>query len=168
MLSQSIHLLSLPELLSAKNKLGEVASFNDVRKYDFSGFKYKEALEPYAFRQELQIAFGVILSDAELGSLVTLFDKDGDGKVSVTEFMKDFFKLGKDRRETKVIKSGNKRRIQNAKVKKQKDDLLKTIIPSSTVSLPESWTKEHEISATKKILQAALSYTGKRYLIEVL
>lgn len=160
------HLLALPELLSAKQKIGEVASFNDLGKLDFSGFK-KEALEPYAFRQQLERLFNVKLTDAELGALVTLFDRNGDGRISHIEFVHDFFKIGKNHREIKLIRNNNQRKRQNDKEKKKKDHLLNTIVPANQIVLPKSWSKDDEISAKKKILKAALSYNGHRFQIQV-
>jgi hypothetical protein len=162
----SSHLLALPELLSAKHKLGEAASFNDVRKYDFTGLKADETLEPFEFRQQLQRVFGIILTDEELGSLVSLFDKKGDGKVSLVEFVREFFILGKIQRDSKKKANDGSRKRQNDRIKKKGDVLLNTIVPKNTIKLPTTWSKEHEISAAKKILRAALSYTG-RYQIEV-
>jgi len=161
----STHLLALPELLSAKHKLGEAASFNDVRKYNFTGLKADETLEPFEFRQQLQRVFDVILTDDELGSLVSLFDKKGDGKVNLVDFIHEFFVLGKIQRDSKKKSNNSARKRQNDKIKKKGDILLNTIVPKNTIKLPTTWSNEHEISAAKKILRAALSYTG-RYQIE--
>lgn len=160
------HLQALPELLSAKKKLGELASFNDAGKLDLSGFK-KDALEPYAFRQQLEKAFHLKLSDAELGALVTLFDKNGDGLITYKEFLHDFFQLGKDRRDVKMIHNKIQRKRQNDRLNKLVNELLKTISPPTTVALPTKWTEEQEISARGKILEAALAYDGKKFLLEV-
>lgn len=161
------HFLVLPELLSAKQKIGEVASYNNSGKANFSGFKSEMSLEPYAFRQQLQKVFDVTLTDAELGSIITFFDKNNDGKIGLNEFHAEFFKLGKSRRETKIKKNDSQRRIQNEKVQKQKNNLLSTIIPQHSIVLPKTWTKEHEISAGEKILKAAINFSGKRYQVEV-
>ena len=160
------YLLSSPDLLSARQKLGEVASFNDAGKLDFSGFK-REALEPHAFRQQLEGVFNLKLTNAELGALVTFFDKNGDGRISHIEFLHDFFILGKNRREVKVIKNNSQRRKQDEKQRMRKEHMLNTIVPMNLIVLPKTWTKEQEASAAKKILQAALSYNGKRFQIEV-
>lgn len=160
------HLQALPELLSAKQKLGDLASFNDARKLDLSGFK-TDPLEPYTFRQLLEKVFHLKLSDAELGALVILFDKNGDGLISHKEFLHDFFQLGKDRRDIKMLINKSQRKRQDDHLNKMLDELLSIIAPPTSIALPVSWTEEHEASAGKKILKAALAYDGKRFLLKV-
>ena len=160
------YLQALPELLSAKQKLGDLASFNDARKLDLSGFK-TDPLEPYSFRQQLEKVFHLKLSDAELGALVTLFDKNGDGLISHKEFFHDFFQLGKERRDVKMLIHKNRRKRQDDQLNEMLDELLSVIAPPTSIELPVSWTEEHEVSAGKKILKAALAYDGKRFLLKV-
>ena len=144
----------------------QVASFNDTGKLDFSGFK-NGALEPQAFRQQLDRVFSLKLTDAELGALITLFDSNGDGKINHVEFVHNCLKIGRNRRDCKAVKNNSMRKRQNDDMQRKKDTLLNTIVPPNLIVLPTSWTKEEEASASKKILAAALSYNGKRFQIEV-
>ena len=72
--SDNPYLLTLPQLLSAKKKLGRVAAYYDPAKTSFKGFE-SQALDPTEFREQLRRTFQIQLSNAELGALVVLFDK---------------------------------------------------------------------------------------------
>ena len=92
--SENPYLLTLPQLISAKKKIGKVATFYDPKKSSFKGFD-SQALTPTEFREQLRRNFLVKLSDDELGAIVVLFDKDGDREIDSSEFINEFFKLGK-------------------------------------------------------------------------
>jgi hypothetical protein len=68
------YLLTLPQLISAKKKLGVVAASFDPNFYSMSGFDV-ETLDPSQFREQLRRNFFINVTDAELGALVVLFDR---------------------------------------------------------------------------------------------
>jgi hypothetical protein len=44
---------------------------------------------------QLRRNFFINLTDAELGALVVLFDRDGNGRVHSVDFIREFFRIGK-------------------------------------------------------------------------
>jgi hypothetical protein len=161
----NLHLLTQPELLSAKAKLSEVASFYDPTRFSFDGFQAKN-LEPYEFRQQIFRIFEIELSDKELGCITAYFD-DGTGRIPLYLFMHEFFELGRRRKERKLLASRQRRAIQESAVKKQRDEFLATILPRSGMVLPTEWTEDEERSAFNKFNKIAVSYKGHHYLLEV-
>ena len=161
----NLHLLTQPELLSAKEKLSEIASFYDPQRYTFEAFQAKN-LEPYEFRQQISRIFQIELTDKELGCITAYFD-DGTGRIPLYMFMHEFFQLGKQRKERKLLASRQRRVLQENAVKKQRDEFLATILPRSGMLLPSEWTEEEERSAFNKFNKIAVSYKGHHYLLEV-
>ena len=74
--SENPYLLTLPQLISAKKKIGKVATFYDPKKSSFKGFD-SQALTPTEFREQLRRNFLVKLSDDELRA--PHFSHDADG-----------------------------------------------------------------------------------------
>eukprot|EP01036_Dinobryon_divergens_P001823 gene1823-2394_t len=67
------YLLTLPQLLSAKKKIGKVAANYNPQKDSRQGFE-SESLTPSEFREQLRYNFDLHLTNAELGALVVLCD----------------------------------------------------------------------------------------------
>jgi hypothetical protein len=166
MASRHPHLMTMPELHTAKEKLGDVAAHYDGLKYNFEGFSAEE-LEPYEFRQQLQSMFKVTLSDEELGALVTYFDEDEGGTISLSEFMHEFFRLGKFRKEVRTYFNLQRRKQVDERVKKDKERILKMITPNNTITLPDKWTPEQEASALMKFTEIALKFEDSHIQVEV-
>ena len=109
-----VRLMTLPEVAAVRRKIANVASSYDpertgrILRAAFEG----EALDPTALTEQLRRTLGVQLSPAELGALVTLFDRDGDGSVSCAEFLSMFFKEGRAEkaRSTAVARAERARR----------------------------------------------------------
>merc|ERR1712216_621562 len=74
------------------------------------GFAPGTRLTPTEFTEQLRRNFGVYLSPSELAALVKKYDKDGDGQISATEFMKTF----------KDLESQQKRAERQEKVEQSK------------------------------------------------
>jgi hypothetical protein len=67
------YLLTRPELLSAKKKLGQSSATYDPSKTSLKGFE-AHSLDPTQFREQLRRILRITVSNAELGALVLLFD----------------------------------------------------------------------------------------------
>ena len=120
MTSTNPFLLTLPELMSAKKKLGQVAAFYDKEKMSMQGFTSK-ALNATEFRTQLRANLLVELTNAELGAIIMLFDKDGDGTVDTVGFINEFFKLGK----CEKFKAQMHRKDDEARIARYKDKIAK-------------------------------------------
>lgn len=70
-----------PDVASVRRKIASVAAYYDPQRGGgLKGFNGAE-LDPTALKEQLRRNFGIQVTPAELGALVTLFDKDGDGTV---------------------------------------------------------------------------------------
>lgn len=151
------YLLTLPQLLSAKQKIGHVAAFYDPLKSSLKSFD-SDALNPTQFREQLRQNFSIILTDEELGAIVLLFDKDGDGTVSSVEFINEFFRLGKLEKEKYLTAQRNERiRKERNKAKDHRDTEAK-FLKYAELKVSTTWTKEEEESAIKKMTKLAFTY----------
>jgi len=155
--SANPYLLVLPQLMSAKNKIGRVSAFYDPTKISLAGFD-SVCLDATQFREQLRQNLNVILTDEELGALVYLFDKNGDGFIDTVEFKNEFFRLGKqDRDKFNHHKAQEKEKHKKRKAKleaKQKAYLER--FSKSNVS--DTWTEAQQANAIKKIAHVAFSY----------
>ena len=150
------YLLTLPQLMTAKQKIGKVACFHDPLKTTLSGF-HTEALEPTEFRELLRRTFFIILSDEELGALVTMFD-NGDKKVDCIQFITEFFRLGKqEKMKMKMQKKELDEKIEkfHEKLKIERERRLEAF---NKTKVANTWTEEEEMSAVRKITTVAFTY----------
>jgi len=155
--SANPYLLVLPQLMSAKKKIGRVSAFYDPTKISLAGFD-SVCLDATQFREQLRQNLNVILTDEELGALVYLFDKNGDGFIDTAEFKNEFFRLGKQDRDKfnhhkAQEKEKHRRRIARLEAK-QKAYLERF----SRSNVAESWTEAQQANAIKKIAHVAFSY----------
>ena len=155
--SNNPYLLTLPQLMSAKKKIGRIAAFHDPQKNLFNGFD-AQALSPTQFREQLRRNFSINLDNSELGATIMLFDKDGDGGVDSTEFINEYLKLGQVERRKHVVAHKmrqDKLKREDEKRRKEREEkflsLLKPVIS-------DTWTKEEEESAIRKVARVAYTY----------
>ena len=72
--STNPYLLTLPQLISVKKKIGKLAAFYDPKKTPMDAFDSEE-LNPTQFREQMRRTFGIELTNAELGAIVVYCDK---------------------------------------------------------------------------------------------
>ena len=153
------YLLTNPHLLSAKKKIGSIAAYYDPKKISFKGFD-AAALNPTEFREQLRRNLLVKMTNQELGAIVMLFDKDGDGFVDSTEFINGFFQLGKQEKakqfkkyqEIKEKLDKEREEVQAAHVKRYTDRMIVHYPDIKDVS------PEVQKSAMAKISEIAFTY----------
>jgi hypothetical protein len=73
-MSTNPYLLTLPQLISVKKKIGQLAAFYDPSKTSLKAFDSEE-LNPTQFREQLRRTFGIEITNAELGAIVLYCDK---------------------------------------------------------------------------------------------
>lgn len=143
--------------MNAKKKIGAVAAFFDPLKHSWKAFE-TIALDPTQFREQLKQVFSIQLTDAELGALVFLFDKDGIGFVDTAEFINEFFKLGAIEKQRFNMDRTDKE-VQVAKFKKRlaerREDSLKKY---KQFTLASTWKPSDEKTSIQKIAGIAFSY----------
>mmetsp|Transcript_9123 Transcript_9123/g.12612 ORF Transcript_9123/g.12612 Transcript_9123/m.12612 type:complete len:608 (+) Transcript_9123:32-1855(+) len=155
------YLMTLPSLISAKNKLSQIAENYDPNRYSLKGFD-SEKLTPTQFRQQLMRNFRINITDEELGALIYLFDSDGEQTVDSMEFITEFFRLGKLERK-KVIKEKRERVMRIERMKQMEEEKrLRAAKASIDAQVAENWTPEDENSAIKKLTRAAFCYDATR------
>ena len=57
-----------------------------------------------------------------MGAIVVLFDKDGDGEVDSSEFINEFFKIGKQEKSNFFNNQKERTEIENRRKAKQRED----------------------------------------------
>ena len=156
-ISASPYLLVLPQLMSAKKKLGRVAAFYDPAKISLSGFE-SVCLDATQFREQLRRNMNIILTDEELGALVYLFDKNGDGFIDSVEFKNEFFRLGKQDREKFNFNKNLEKKRHETQQKKLALKQKKYLERFSRTNVAEEWTDAQQRNAIKKIANIAYTY----------
>jgi len=156
-MSENPYLLTLPQLISAKKKIGKLAAFYDPEKCSFRGFD-AAALTPTEFREQLRRNFLIRLTDAELGAIVLLFDKDGDREIDSTEFINEFFRLGKQEKKKFFLQQKDdtlQKQERKARRVAEHEARFTKLVESH---FPDKWTEAEERSAIAKISKVAFSY----------
>ena len=151
------YLLTLPQLMTAKKKIGKVAAFFDPMKTSLRGFE-STVLTPTQFREQLRRGLDILVTDAELGALVFLFDKTGDGVVDSIEFKNEFFRLGKQER-TKFLTTQAEETKRIAEWKAKLHEMKAKKFENFTYTrVATTWTQEQENEAIRKIAAVSFSY----------
>ncbi len=165
--SGSPYLLTLPQAISAKKKIGKIASVYDPLKSSFGGFE-RHALDPTEFREQLKATFQLNLTDAELGALVIMCDKDNNRSVESAEFINEFFRLGNLEKQKFFMKhKDDRKRVQNLKIKydqEQRDKVNELL----RYTIPKTWSKKTEEGAMDKIRQAAFFHKPNNGMVNSL
>ena len=143
--------------MSAKKKIGKVSAFYDPQKVSLSGFD-SVCLDATQFREQLRRNINVTVTDEELGALVFLFDKNGDGFVDSVEFKNEFFRLGKqERQKFNNEKKEEKERIEQWHQKHQEQQ-SRYLEKFSATKVSDTWTEAQEKNAIRKIAKIAFTY----------
>lgn len=184
--------MTLPQLLSAKKKIGKVAAFHDPTKNSFAGFTGSlissypyhitiyltsfhltschlgylviaaQALNPSEFREQLRRNFSITLDDAELGATIMMFDKDGDGQVDSVEFINEYFRLGKQER----AKRNMYHRDREVKIEQDRRRMMaereERFLSLLKPTVSDTWTAEEEQEAMRKVARVAYTYDREK------
>ena len=119
-------------------------------------------MNPSEFREQLRRNFSITLDDAELGAIIMMFDKDGDGHVDSVEFINEYFRLGKQERakrnmyhKDREIKIEEDRRRMMAEREERFLSLLKPAVS-------DTWSAEEEQEAMRKVARVAYTYDREK------
>jgi hypothetical protein len=162
----SPYLQCLPELLSAKRKLAEVASYFDASKISFRDFSTRK-LDALEFKNRLWQIFYVALTDAELGAIITLFDHDGSHKIDLLEFIRAFFKFGDVQKKSFVSDSLEHREKLQGRIQKTVSERQARIAPLKEIEYAETWTQEDDERVMQKMALAAFTFDQRLCAVEV-
>ncbi len=99
-----------------KAKIGKVAAYYDPARIRLDGFTAAE-LDPTALKEQLRRNFDIKVTPGELGAIMLMFDKDGNGTVSCAEFLHEFFKIGRATKDT-----ANRLNIEEKNTRKKHHD----------------------------------------------
>ncbi|CAM9103461.1 unnamed protein product [Ectocarpus sp. 6 AP-2014] len=152
---------NLPEADSANRQMKRVATNWDPQKQTpLLGFDCV-SLGPTEFKELFRRNFGVLLHPGDLGVLVSMYDKQGEGRADSAEFLKDFWQIGRDERELqarKRIQMVRKLNIeQNERLRERADRRSKV----KEVAV-ERHTEDHVRSAIAKTTRVAERYVVSR------
>ena len=113
---------------SAMAKIGKAAMLYDRDRSitGLIGFEEGPPMTPEVLKDQLWRNFRLRLTPKELGAVVRLLDKDGDGTVDGAEFLCEFFRMGAEektrtrakRREDEKKRAGKQQRLQEKWLKK--------------------------------------------------
>lgn len=90
-----------------------------------------QSMPPHVFKEQLKLVFGIRLQPGELGALMRIFDKDGDGVVNCSEFLMKFFKIGQEERTRvhRAVQAQKKAYLENQALKAKRDAEEKDVEP---------------------------------------
>jgi Ca2+-binding EF-hand superfamily protein len=116
------------------------------------------AMEPHVFKEQLKRVFNIHLTPPELGALMSYFDKNRDGKISCSEFLIQFTKVGFEER--------SRRRqywaaYENKKLMKKKKELIKKQLQAeqrNALKIEYNYHEEDFHAAITKLTNAATRY----------
>lgn len=147
------------EYNSAYNKLKDAAIKYEKGAPGASGLNAfdGESMAPHIFREQLKLVFNMKISPPELGALMLIFDKDGDGVVNCQEFLMKFFKIGTEER-TRI----NSERIEQKKAykKRKEEEKLQKELEEKQIMMGEAdfdFVEEDFDKALKKLLYTCMT-----------
>lgn len=148
---------------SALKKLKKAAikySKNHPSSMGLGGFTCKY-LTPGAFREMVKVTFQLMLTNRELGALVSLFDSDKNGSVRCDNFLLYFLSLGSKERANIWTASLEKQRRECYEQAMEQERILKAQWErAGSIKIEDilNFTKADEENALKKIAEAARFY----------
>jgi len=115
--------LSLEELgQRALTKLALKAKHWDRGWVSLEGFQGRE-MEPEEFQTQLQRSLLLRLSQEEVEAVVACFDDDGNGRIDGAEFLKHFFRLGREARRKDTMH--NWKKVEDQKIAEKEEKIRK-------------------------------------------
>lgn len=116
------------------------------------------SLNPAMFKEMLKRTFGLKLSPPELGALIKVFDKDGDGNIDTAEFLLTFFKHGFAAREQELQQQREKQIRMNVEAEQEKIQKMKELEEKSEMKLDYDFSEADEARMHVKLKNAAKKY----------
>ena len=149
------------DLMAAKAKLEKIAEYWDKnRQGSLNDFVYGDEMTPTVFREQLRRNFNLMLSPAELFALFDDFDLDGSGKVDGTEFLVQFFRVGRAKKmETLRKKVQYEQKMERERVAFRRS-VKERYAKLAKCQTAEYFTEEDYSCALNKIRTVARSYHG--------
>jgi Ca2+-binding EF-hand superfamily protein len=130
----------------------EIDEINRLALQAFQG----SSMEPHVFKEQLRKTFHLNVSPGELGAIIDIFDKDGDGTVDGAEFLNQFFKIKHSERDRRT----RERKEKEERYIKAQEAAAAKIEADRIAKLKErlKFTANDRISALKKIKDEALRF----------
>ena len=158
--------LSVTFEFSEETKFKAVAKMTEAaKKYDknhpasisLKGFE-GASLGPAMFKEMLKRTFNLKLSPAELGALISVFDKDGDGNIDTAEFLLTFFKHGFAAREQETQAQREKQLRMSAEAEQEQIQKLKDMEEKIEMKVDYDFSEADEARMHVKLRTAAKKY----------
>ena len=117
-----------------------------------------QSMEPHVFKEQLFRVLNMKLSPQELGALMSYFDRNGDGKISCSEFLVQFIKVGFEERSRRrqFWRNFEERKARERQMKAEEKEREAEQKNNLKVSL--DFTEQEFQSAIAKLTQAAVRY----------
>jgi Ca2+-binding EF-hand superfamily protein len=158
--------LSVDFEFTDKVKFAAIAKMTEAaKKYDknhpasvaLDGFE-GASLGPAMFREMLKRTFNLKLTPPELGALIAVFDKDGDGNIDTAEFLLTFFKHGFAAREQEVQEQRERQARMNVEFEQNKHQKQKELEDKMEMKLDYDFSEADEARMHVKLKTAAKKY----------
>ena len=151
---------------SEKAKFSAIAKMTAAaKKYDrnhpasvaLDGFE-GASLGPAIFKEMLKRTFNLKLSPPELGALISVFDKDGDGNIDTAEFLLTFFKHGFAARGQELMEQREKQARMTVQAEQEKHQKMKELEDKMEMKLDYNFSEADEARMHVKLKDAAKKY----------
>ncbi|CAM9332632.1 unnamed protein product, partial [Scytosiphon promiscuus] len=129
------------------------------------GFRQLEeggVMGPTMFREQLRTLFGVRLTRAEVGGLVSAFNLHRDGMVDAKEFSFRFHALGRDSHAAKEAEGHARNEAARRRKQEQEDALLSKLREQSKCKVNWDFSEAELKRGKKMIAKAACTYDKAR------
>jgi Ca2+-binding EF-hand superfamily protein len=122
-----------------------------------------ESLSVGTFRDLVRRAFGLVLSDKELGYVIRKYDKKGDQTITCKAFLNAFLRIGQDERDKRRLKQLDKQRKLDELASLEAEQKMKEIQEkSSNFKINYDFTDADADSAKAKLTEAAVWFDKSR------
>lgn len=121
-----------------------------------------DTLGPGAFKELMKTVFGVKLSNAELGYLVSKYQKVGEGRIHCAPFLTKFLKLGQDERHRLHLLQLEKQKKAQARQAAEHEKKIKAVREKKTFKIDYNFNDEDLENATSKLTAASVKYDKSR------
>ncbi|CAM9583157.1 unnamed protein product, partial [Hapterophycus canaliculatus] len=148
---------------SAVAKITEVAERYVVsRDQGFRQLEQGGVMGPTMFREQLRTLFGLRLTRAEVGGLVSAFNLHRDGMVDAKEFSFRFHALGRNSHAAKEAEGHARNETARRRKQEQEDALLAKLREQSKCKVNWKFSEDELKRGKKMIAKAACTYDKAR------
>ncbi|CAM9471676.1 unnamed protein product [Chrysoparadoxa australica] len=147
-----------PDVMKAQEKLEHVAAnWDTASKGPLQGFN-DIRLNPTEFREIFKNNFGTLLNAKDLGSLVSLYDKEGNGHVDCNDFLKSFYATGRSKRRQRAKEHALLARRVKQRQQERRQEKIERMTALKTIKVG-AFTEADRDRALERLRKVAAFYS---------